>query len=143
MRQPSSHPRDNTGWNGRDSTATTATETDPLLQVSTQSFTRQTESQGGSIRVRRSSRSPTVLGNQHFRDNQQQSQMNTQIGADQAYDEKPMAYKMIHDDASRSSQRYGTKTDDNFLTHKVNLRRVGGTTLASGNVRKTRPMSKQ
>lgn len=131
MRQPSPHSRDNTARNGRDSTATAASETDPLLQASASSFTRRrnhTESHGGYIRARRSSRSPTVPLNQHFGslNNQQQEQMNTTREADQPENDIQHGYNIIQDD-SRSgnvsmgdSSRFSTGSIQNSTGSRSN-----------------------
>ena len=108
MRPPSPHSRDRTSWNGRESTATTATETDPLLLDSASASTRRsnrTESHGGSIRARRSSRSPTVSLNRHFGSvdqRQEQLQMNVALAANQPENDLQQDYNIIHDDTSRS-----------------------------------------
>jgi hypothetical protein len=110
MRQPSQQSKDKIARNSRggDSTASTATETDPLLQASAPSFfnsrrrNNNTDAHSGSIRSRRSSRSPTVSVNQHF-GQQQQEQMNTPLAPDTPDRDLRQTYHDIsQDDASRS-----------------------------------------
>jgi hypothetical protein len=131
MRQPSS--RETRGRNkGSEAQATTARETDPLLQTSSPSHfpSRRTETNtngGSSIRARRSSRSPTVSVNQHFGplEHQQHDPMNTEHAADTPDQNIQQAYNIFQDDRSRSgnmsldvSSRISTESSQSRSAHQ-------------------------
>jgi hypothetical protein len=116
MRQPSPRNTDRTArTNGGDSRAT---ENDPLLQSLSSGRRNVTETHAGSVRARRSSRSPTVPVNHHFgsADNQQQDQMNRALAVDPPERELTHGYD-IHEDVSHadSSSRNSTTSSHRSL----------------------------
>lgn len=123
MRQPSPRTTDRKApTNGGDSTAT---ETDPLLQSSAQSFLPSgrrnvTETHAGSVRARRSSRSPTVSVNHHFGsgDIQQQNQMNRALAVDPPERELAHGYDINEDNSHADSSRNSSSSNRSFLMRR-------------------------
>jgi hypothetical protein len=100
-----------------DSSATTpARETDPLLESSAQSYLHQS----GSIRVRRSSRSPSLQSNQHFGSNQRQrEQMNSPLNAEPTNDELQNAYEIAPEPSRSGSVSMGDASSKGSSTRYV------------------------
>jgi hypothetical protein len=125
MRQPSPRNSDRTArTNGGD---TTATENDPLLQSSAQPFLPSgrrnvTETHAGSVRARRSSRSPTVSVNHHFGsvDIQQQDQMNRASAVDPPERELAHGYDINEDASQGDSSRNSASSHRSLLMRRQN-----------------------
>jgi hypothetical protein len=100
MRRQAPRSREKAAWNrGGNSSDAPATETDPLLEASAPAYLQST--QGGSIRARRSSRSPTL--NPHFGPGQQRDQMNYPLDPDSSKDiDLHDAYQIVQDPSNRS-----------------------------------------
>ena len=130
MRKPPTNTVEPSLWNkGGNTSATTATETDPLLQASAPSFfsarrKSHTDTRGNSIRSRKSSRSPTVL---QFGSaiGQDQGQMDTASGGNPTRLDIGESYNLnLDDEASSGGDSSRQSIGSNHTTRSlISLRR--------------------